>query len=125
MIEILNEHIVMVDVDETLILDRDPITDKESLNEFVVNNPYDLENKKRIPHFRHIELIKQMKGRGRYIGVWSGGGVLWAKEVVKALGLESYVDIVMTKPLGYVDDLQADRWLNNHIYLKPEGTDRG
>lgn len=119
-----NEHIVVVDVDDTLVLDRDPQTDKERELEVVIFNPYDRMFKARIPHTRHIELIKIMKGRGRFIRVHSGGGVQWAAEVVRTLGLTEYVDSVETKPIGYVDDCPAEHWLNNRIYLKPEGDER-
>lgn len=115
MIEITNEYVSMFDVDETLVL-TDMMASGEVVN---LKNPYDGSLQTRVIHHKHVELLKQMHGRGRMIGVWSGGGVQWAKEVIKALGLESHVDIVLTKPICYVDDLPSNLWLNNQIYLKP------
>ena len=58
----------------------------------------------------HIDLLKQMKGRGRYIIVWSAAGWQWADAIVKILKIEHLVDQVMTKPLCMVDDKPIDSW---------------
>jgi hypothetical protein len=50
--------------------------------------------------------------------VWSAGGVQWAKTVVNTLGLADYVDLIITKPSKFVDDLPADQVLGQRIYLK-------
>jgi hypothetical protein len=67
-----------------------------------------------------VDLLKEMKGRQRFIIVWSAAGAQWANTIVEALGIEDYVDLILTKPLGYVDDQKAEDFMKNHIYLAPE-----
>lgn len=62
------------------------------------------------PHERHIHQLKSHKARAHTIIVWSAGGEHWAEIVIKALGLESYVDYVMDKPLWCYDD--NNQWIN-------------
>ena len=114
-LEIKNEMICPFDVDETLVLER-PV---HSCSHTIVN-PYTGETEHRLVHEGHIKLMRHMHGRGRFIVVWSGNGVLWAKAVVEALGIQDYVHLVMTKPIAYVDDLPSNSWLNNQIYFKPK-----
>lgn len=49
--------------------------------------------------------------------VWSAGGGDWAEAVVKALGIEEMVDIVMSKPSWYYDDKPCEDWMGKQIYL--------
>lgn len=58
--------------------------------------------------------------RGCYIIVWSQSGEAWADAVVKALGLEEYVNQTMPKPTSYGDDLPAEIWMQHQIYLEPD-----
>lgn len=67
----------------------------------------------------HIETIKNMKASGAYILVWSGTGHAWAAHIVKKLGLEKYVDIIMSKPKWYIDDCSADEWMKRMYRYKP------
>lgn len=119
MLEINNEQICMFDVDDTLIIwDRE--CNHPGDGRVSIENPYTKHVVYLRPHEGHIRLMKEMRARGRYIGVWSGSGVGWAKAVIAALDLAEYVHLVQTKPIAYVDDLKSDYWLNNHIYLKPQ-----
>lgn len=65
-----------------------------------------------------INLLKAEKASGSTIVVWSAGGWQWAAEVVRGLGLESQVDLIMSKPIGYVDDLASDKWMGKFIKVK-------
>lgn len=71
------------------------------------------------PHTKHVDMLKKAKIRGQFVVVWSAGGYEWAEKAVKMLKLEKYVDIVMSKPDWWVDDLPADKVLSKHgeIYL--------
>lgn len=111
-----NEQIVCVDVDDTLVIWSDHFT-QPHVNSQTFIDPYDNSVNYLIPHQQHIDLIKKYKGRGFFIIVWSAGGVRWAESVVKTLGLENYVDKVMTKPAKYVDDLSCDKWMGNKVYI--------
>lgn len=59
----------------------------------------------------NIEALKDHSYAGHVVIVWSAGGAEWATNVVIALGLEKYVDVVLTKPDWYYDDKGAEHWL--------------
>jgi len=114
-----NENIVCVDVDLTLVSPTDSI-----LRDIEIVNPYSNTKSKYKIHKYHVEILKQYKGRGCFIRVWSHGGVKWAETVVKALGLEDYVDSIETKPFKLVDDLPAEKIFKNIIYIKDDGGEK-
>jgi len=122
-----SEHVVMVDVDNTLVL-----WDKEHKKKPIdFNNGYYTGKKKEFidpytndrlyltPHQVHIRLLRQYKGRGFTIIVWSMAGVKWAESVVKTLGIDDIVDYVMTKPSKHLDDKQdIDSIIGSRVYLE-------
>lgn len=112
-----NEQIYGFDVDNTLVSVR---RTKYQAGDIKVINPYTKLPVYVRPHMGHVDLLKEMHGRGRYIRVHSAAGVQWAKVIVEALGLQNYVHDVETKMVGYVDDMPVESWLRNHIYLKEE-----
>jgi FMN phosphatase YigB (HAD superfamily) len=71
-----------------------------------------------VPHSVHVEQLKKHKIRKHTIGVWSAGGSLWAKEAVKALGLEPYVDFVISKPTWCYDDKTPNEYIPPSQYIK-------
>jgi len=111
-----NEDIVCCDVDLTLVSPVQEI----NMYDILITNPYSGTTKYYKVHHQHIELIKQYKGRGCFVRVWSHGGAKWAETVVKTLGLESYVDSVETKPLKLIDDMPAEKIFKNVIYLSED-----
>ena len=110
-----NENVAAFDVDWTLI-EECPASD--SADKLLDTRTGEYEYFK--PYVEHIKLLKQMKGRGRFIIVWSAGGYLWANSIVKHLGLEKYVDLVMTKPGVMVDDKPIQEW-TTRVYLPKKG----
>lgn len=66
-----------------------------------------------------LQLIKH-KQRGHRIVVWSAGGADWAEAVVRSLELTDYVDMVVSKPSWWYDDLTAEEVLQpvNRVYKK-------
>lgn len=68
----------------------------------------------------HIELLKDFAHRDFFIVVWSDGGYAWAEEVVKTLQLENFVDLIMEKPIWYVDDKEATDWVMKRVYKLPD-----
>lgn len=73
---------------------------------------------KLLPHFAHIEQLKKHKARGHTIIVWSAGGWDWAKVAVQALGLEQYVDLVISKPTWSYDDKNPEDFIPKSQWMK-------
>lgn len=71
-----------------------------------------------VPHFTHVEQLKKHKARGHFVVVWSAGGWDWAQAAVKALGLDNYVDLVISKPRWTYDDLQAEAFMPKSQYME-------
>jgi predicted phosphatase len=111
---IKNDKILPVDIDETLI-------------SYVANERGDFTTDygDEVVHLKakrmNIALLKHHKTvRGYYVLVWSANGKEWAQKIIMALGLQQYVDIVMTKPHKYLDDKPVQEWLFDRIDLKDE-----
>lgn len=105
-----------VDIDGTLIL-HVGIGDLSDLN---VSDPLEPSRTIRLKkHYAMIRILVEEHRRGACIKVWSRGGWEWAEAVIKALGLEQYVDEVMDKPMAYLDDVPVEDWLTNRVYIKP------
>lgn len=120
------DQVVCCDVDDTLVLWPENHPERFPGKSFAQPfegsvaffDPYDGSTNNLVPHISHTNLIKKYKGRGFTIIVWSAGGYKWAESVVKTLGLESFVDLVLTKPSRYVDDLLCQEWMGNRVYIK-------
>lgn len=110
---IRSSRIVMFDVDDTLVIWDWRALNPDGIGLIKIGTEHVL------PHTRHIELMRQFKARGHTVVVWSQGGHEWAESVVKALGLEDQVDLVMDKPNWYVDDLHVSAWMRAPVYLHP------
>jgi hypothetical protein len=110
-----SENVAVCDVDFTLIEECKPSPSAQEMTDprtgqLVYFNPYT----------EHIDLVKQMHGRGRYIIVWSAAGYAWANAVVDALKLKPFVHLIMTKPQVAVDDKPVEEWLPR-VYLPKKG----
>lgn len=105
-----NQNVVTVDIDNTLFMHTGQGVDE-------IINPYSQLPKLGSPHIEHFELMKEYKGRGFFVVVWSAAGVLWAKQVIEFYGLEDYVDLCMTKPNRYVDDAESSTWMGNRVFI--------
>lgn len=68
----------------------------------------------------HIDELRNQKMAGNTVVVWSAGGARWAEAVIKALKLEQYVDVVLTKPDFYYDDKDVSYWFPNKRYYHLE-----
>jgi hypothetical protein len=111
---IKNEMNVYFDCDDTLVMWGET---KQREKCIIITDPYDGAQHYLLPHAGHIKVLKDRKARGATIHVWSASGYMWAEAVVRALKLEKYVDFVLSKPVMYVDDLQAHEILGERLYL--------
>jgi FMN phosphatase YigB (HAD superfamily) len=111
-----NENRIEIDVDQTLAMHN--VEDYPSITPQTID--YYGMPMMITPHHEHIRLLKSYKARGFYILVHSNNGVLHAEKVVKALGLEDFVDEVCTKACKYVDDTKEDtrQWV--YLHMKKE-----
>lgn len=118
---ISNEKTVFFDVDETLVLaPKDPDGTILLKDLAIVADPlYPDGSIKRLKHHAMIRLLREEHQRGSFVVVWSRGGFEWAAAVIHALGLESCVDLIMTKPMVYFDDLPIEEWLPHRVYIAP------
>lgn len=107
------EFILPVDIDSTLI-ERPHLSEKY----IEIKCPYDGIMQKRIIMFRNLKLVKDKHARGYTIIAWSAAGGKWAEAVCKAIGLDDYVTMYMSKPSAYIDDLPVEQWMPYRIYLK-------
>lgn len=119
---IKNEKTVFIDVDDTLVMHRDP------KSEGIKIDVYDALSKRHIrliANLPMIRLLKEEKHRGSHVVVWSRGGYEWAANVIRALELVKYVDEVMSKPMAYFDDKSIEEWLPYRVYMTPETIYKG
>lgn len=125
---IKSDNLIYFDVDETLIFWKHLIpaygegifADSDHPETIEIPDPYMRKAGaiiKAVPHQRNIDLLKRNKGQGRTVVVWSAGGYAWAEAVVKTLRLEEYVDLIISKPITYVDDKPMEAWGLTRVYL--------
>lgn len=115
---IRNENVVFFDVDGTLI-NHGQVPDRIGKHVSV----YDAVTDTYLPmqaHEPNIRLLLEEKHKGSYVIVWSRGGHEWAENVLKALNLFDKVNLIMTKPLVYIDDLPIEKWLPYRVFLEPD-----
>ena len=113
-----NEDVSPFDVDDTLIMTTTGVSAADSL----VEVPDPLEPSRLIKfkvNESMVRLLREQHHRGSYVIVWSRGGYEWASAVVTALGLSNSVDLIMSKPKTYFDDLPVEKWLTDRVYLEP------
>ena len=102
-----DKGVVYFDVDDTLVLwgkndpDRSMLFTCHGFSESLV------------PNLEIIRELKKAKREGSTVVVWSQGGADWAEEVVVTLGLKQFVDLVVSKPDTYFDDLAASTFMRN------------
>lgn len=116
-----SEQVICFDCDDTLIMWDENHT--QPFNGAVeVICPWDSGVSYHRPHHRHIRFLKKQYAKGMTVVVWSAAGTKWAEAVVKALNIENHVDIVMSKPVKWVDDLEkAEDVLGVRLYLSEDG----
>lgn len=125
-----NDHPWGCDIDDTLLLWDVPVgTENTNSVEFI--EPNCGQSIHVVINDNNIRLLKEKKARGCYIVLWSQGGFKYCRAVRDALKLYDHVDLVMTKPVGLIDDLPPSAWLPNPVnipytknYKKPKPTSK-
>ena len=107
MITFKERKTVFFDCDDTLL---EWNTCKKGDNNAVkiVNNGHTFYKKAIVPN---VEALKSHFLAGHLVVVWSAGGATWAETIIKSLGLNKYVNIIINKPDFYYDDKEASHWL--------------
>lgn len=111
-----SEQIIMWDVDDTLVM----WLGGPSTSTIAIKCPYSGRIEHVTPHKPHIKILKDRKARGATNIVWSSGGFKWAEAVVKALEIQQYVDLVLSKPCMHVEDGDSATVLGPKLYLSPD-----
>ena len=121
---------IYFDVDETLIMwEGDDITSAYNDTKNLPNSyaPYirhdDIIFIDKIPyrkHIYHIDRLIHHKQTGDKIVVWSAGGEKWATRVITELGLIEYVDVILSKPDYYYDDVELKDFKSGRMYFDHE-----
>lgn len=70
------------------------------------------------PMRKNIALIDELRAVGWQIYVWSQGGADHAERTIKLLKLEDKVDLIMSKPTIYVDDLPFQDQYIKRVFKK-------
>lgn len=121
MIVTKNENVVWFDVDGTIIRRPKPGAAEGML--IPTGNAIEFERngttERLVPMMTHINLLKEFHNRGFHVIVHSHSGWKWAETVVTKLGLEPYVDEVKSKARDYVDDLDANAWMQR-LFISTE-----
>jgi len=116
---IVSEQVIMWDVDDTLVMHG---LIKKGQKAVHITCPYSGKQETLRVHEPHIKILKDRHARGATNIVWSAGGYQWAVAVVKALELQPYVELVLSKPIIAVDDKPLHTILGEHLYLSPDST---
>lgn len=102
------------DIDGTLVLHG---TDEATGQYTIIDCPY-IGDKVHVQiNKNNVRLLKEKAKRGCFIIGWSAGGAQWAEAVLKGLHIDNYVDVIISKPDGLVDDLPASTWMPKNINL--------
>lgn len=113
---IRNDHPWGCDIDDTLLLWDVPL-DTPGVRVVEFQEPHLKDITRAVVNENNLRLMKEKKQRGCFIVLWTQGGYAYAESVMKALFIENYVDLVMTKPVGLIDDLPSSAWLPPSINI--------
>lgn len=108
------------DVDDTLVWwdNNDPESTLSDLELDITEFEFEFNGKKLKRYYihEHLREIQLQKEAGTNIVVWSKSGAEWAEAIVKALGVDEYVDVVTSKPDRIYDDKDSSEWMPKRRY---------
>lgn len=112
-----SDRLVMIDCDDTLILwdkSTHPVEEQIKIKCYGHTSLV-------VPHKKQINTFMKFVKLGYTMVVWSGSGWRWAEAVSKALKIDKYVALYLSKPRYYMDDLPCERWMGERVYRQPKG----
>lgn len=112
----MSKKAVGIDIDDTLILWNVEGHPEQDIIEIERNGVI----MKAVPHFRHIQFIRNLYVQGYYIVGWSAAGKDWVDKVLKLLKIEDLFDHTQSKFEFVMDDLpRADQIIKTIVYFDP------
>lgn len=116
MITIKGQTAVYIDIDQTLMrwLPEQHEIDSHGIEYYDDNGMLH----HYVPHKKHIAQLKEHKSRGTTVVLWSAAGSEWAAKAARILGIESWVDVCLSKPNWVFDDLPIEDFMPKSRWLK-------
>ncbi len=111
------EHLVMVDIDFTLLLWLSEENAKNVGYDVKIECPYDGTTKYFDIHWPNLKVLRNKHSRGDTIILWSANGYKWATAARDALKLQSVVTLCMSKPQSFIDDKLPAEFMGERIWL--------
>lgn len=112
-----SEQYIMCDIDFTLLM-----WGKIKKGDKVVlfTDPYTGEQKHVKVNVPNLKILTSRLSRGATIQVWSASGWKWARNAMRALGIDHENLYVSSKPYAYIDDKPCQDWMGDRVYLEPD-----
>lgn len=111
---IKSEQVLPVDIDGTLIIWGKVRKGDKALR---YTCPYTNQQMTVRIHLPNVAIVKERLARGATILAWSASGYAKAKAVLTALEIDSPNLIILSKPIGYMDDIECSEWMGKRIFL--------
>ena len=109
-------HTVFFDVDGTIIHDK--YSPEHAVETVLIG--LNKQFRRYLPNHKVMRVIRDNFIRGNIVVVWSARGAEWCNIVVKKLQLDKYVNLCISKPSHFVDDLPAFVFMPEKNRVKPE-----
>lgn len=101
---ITNPHSTFIDIDDTVVY-----WDKTGNRKTVVVETSWTKEELEVNE-NMLNTINQLYLRGFFIVLWSQSGHEWCEAVAKALNIQDKIDLCMTKPGFFYDDIPIESW---------------
>jgi hypothetical protein len=113
-----DQNVIMFDVDDTLVM----WNYQPNVESIIVECPYSGKDIELWPHKRHIDFLEREYCKGNSVVVWSRSGQMWAESIVNKLGIANHIELIMCKPVKYVDDKDdKESIIGMRVYLDIKG----
>lgn len=107
-----------VDIDNTLVMWN--LSEHHGIDRAITVSYAGYNDTKLIVNQKNVNLVVKLARLGYDIILWSRTGADWAQLIAKHTGLDKHVAAYADKPLFYMDDLPAERWMGERLWRSPE-----